>query len=161
MRTRNSNTRMPLKLNVGVARKLGLPGFSSIGVHCHLELELPERLVEDRAALQRRVRAAYFACDQAIRNEFDRHRGAGNRTATGDDRPVPITTPRCGSHYRDRTPATGAQLRALHAIALRRGVDLAEWLTARSGIPTVTQLSVTDAGRLIAALQAKHRETAC
>jgi hypothetical protein len=74
---------------------------------------------------------------------------------------VPVSPPRCGSHYRDRTPATVAQRRALHAIALRRGIDLAEWLAARSGVPTVTQLSVTDAGRLIRALQANDRETAC
>ena len=31
---------MPLKLTAGVSRKLGLPGYSSVGAICHVELEL-------------------------------------------------------------------------------------------------------------------------
>ena len=37
---------MPMKLNVGVSRKIGLPDYGSVGASCNLELELDSSLLE-------------------------------------------------------------------------------------------------------------------
>ena len=37
---------MPMKLNVGVSRKVGLPDYGSVGASCNLELELESGLIE-------------------------------------------------------------------------------------------------------------------
>ena len=38
---------MPLRLDVGVSKKLGLPAYSSIGASCNLEVELDDGLLCD------------------------------------------------------------------------------------------------------------------
>ena len=43
---------MPVRLSVGLARKVGLPGYSSVGASCGLELELDGRLVISEGRLQ-------------------------------------------------------------------------------------------------------------
>ena len=64
---------MALRLNVGVSRKLGLPEYSSAGASCHLELELPEGLLQtDLDEFQHRVRDAYVAAHQAVNDELAR-----------------------------------------------------------------------------------------
>jgi hypothetical protein len=40
-------TIMPLKLNVGVSKKLGMPEYSSVGAACNLEVELDSGLLDD------------------------------------------------------------------------------------------------------------------
>ena len=37
---------MPLKLNVGVSRKVGLPDYGSVGASCNLELELDASMID-------------------------------------------------------------------------------------------------------------------
>ena len=43
---------MPLRLSVGVSKKIGLPEYSSAGAHCDLELELEAGLLEDAEVLR-------------------------------------------------------------------------------------------------------------
>ena len=38
---------VPLKLTAGVSKKLGLPGYSSVGAICHVELELDSGLIQE------------------------------------------------------------------------------------------------------------------
>ena len=69
---------MPLRLNVGVSRKVGLPDYGSVGASCNLELELPQDLLErDLEGFHARVRDAYVAAHQAVHDELARlHAGA-------------------------------------------------------------------------------------
>lgn len=64
---------MPMKLNVGLSKKLGLADYDSLGVSCHLELELDQSLiVSDPDGFQERVRRTFTACRQAVDDELAR-----------------------------------------------------------------------------------------
>ncbi len=64
---------MPLKLNVGIQKKHGLPNYSSVGAGCHIELELDQSLLaEDPEGFHDRVRRTYAACREAVEAELAR-----------------------------------------------------------------------------------------
>jgi hypothetical protein len=67
---------LPLKLNVGLSKKVGLPRYGSLGAACHVEIELAgDVLMNDPLAFQRHVRNAYTACRQAVELELARRNG--------------------------------------------------------------------------------------
>jgi hypothetical protein len=68
---------MPLKLNVGLCKKVGLPDYGSLGATCHLELELDQSLLQhDLDTLHQHIRDAYTACRQAVQDELSREQPA-------------------------------------------------------------------------------------
>ena len=53
---------MPMKLNVGVSRKVGLPDYGSVGASCGIELEVDGSLLQhDLDRFHSQVRDAYVA----------------------------------------------------------------------------------------------------
>src|SRR6187549_980661 len=70
---------MPLKVNVGLSKKIGLPQYSSLGASCHVEVELDSTLLfADSDGFQEKVKRAYVACHQAVSDEIQRQQAAGN-----------------------------------------------------------------------------------
>ena len=70
---------MPLKLNVGISKKIGQPAYGSLGASCNIEVELDQSLVFDNVeAFQERVMHAYAACRQAVAEELARQQAATN-----------------------------------------------------------------------------------
>jgi hypothetical protein len=156
---------MPLILNVGLSKKVGLPNYGSLGVSCHLEVELDATLLaHDVNGFQQKVKQAYGACHQAVREELARQEqepptngnGNGNGASHGNGHdpgmnkvaePKQVPTPR---RTRDQTrPATANQLRALDAIAVRQQLDLASLLRQRFGDVSAADLTITEASHLI------------
>ncbi len=63
---------MPLRLNVGVSKKLALPAYSSIGASCNLEVELENSLLRDPAGSRDQVQGAFLAARRAVDDELSR-----------------------------------------------------------------------------------------
>lgn len=68
---------MPMKLSVGLSKKIGLPDYGSLGASCHVELELDQSLVaSDLDGFHQRVQRTFVACRQAIEDELAAHPSA-------------------------------------------------------------------------------------
>jgi len=138
---------MPMKLTIGLAKKVGLPRYGSLGASCGVELEAPDP-GEDPDGFRRRVRAAFLACTRSVEEELARHRPPPEGSESGDTA-IPTGDPPGGP----LRPATGSQVRALRALCRRGGVDLDALMAARSGADGPESLSAAEAGRLIDELQ--------
>lgn len=159
---------MPLKLNVGVSRKLGLPGYSSAGASCNVELELDSGLLQnDLMTFQAHVRGAFAAARQAVDEELARLQ-AGPCPREAQPHPSNGHVPRNGlavvagghpsrpSRQREapRKSATQNQVNALWAIARSRNLDLEETLQAECGVERPEELTVREASEFIDRLKA-------
>jgi len=79
---------MPLRLNVGLSKKVGLPDYGSLGAHCNVEVELSNSLLEDDLdALHRHVQRTYVACSQAVGDELTRQLHEEPRQASAQTKP--------------------------------------------------------------------------
>jgi hypothetical protein len=116
---------MPLKLTVGLARKVGQPHYGSLGASCGVEVELENSLLGgDPDAFRARVRDAFVACRRAV--ELERLQAApdGKKTKVGAEHSGTNGTVREDS--RARRPATPRQLRTIVAIARRQRANSRE-----------------------------------
>ena len=90
---------MALKLNAGLAKKVGQPNFGSLQVACFVEVELDSSLLQhDLDGFHSHVRNAYAACHQAVADELalqtrselqdtsQQARGNGHSTDNGKSR---------------------------------------------------------------------------
>jgi hypothetical protein len=64
---------MPLTLNVGLTRKIGLPNYGSVGATCAAQLELEPLVFYDMETLQRRIQEAFYVCRRAVDEELSRN----------------------------------------------------------------------------------------
>lgn len=155
---------MPLKLNVGLSKKLGLPDYGSVGASCGVELELPNSLVfDDLEGFHRHVRNAYAACAQAVSDELARQQGTGAH-------PEPVSTPP-HQHRAPGSPSNGngtAQGNGGHRASQKQldyvnqlarqirglGVRRLETLADRMFAKSLAELTSLDASGLIDMLKA-------
>jgi hypothetical protein len=159
---------MPLKLTVGLAKKIGRPDFGSLGASCGVEIELAADAIRgDPDALLGGARAAFAACRRAVDEELALLQGAppGHQGKAGaEDRGSDHTTLSGQHDQRPPAPARGAlatarpatprQVRMIVAIARRRRVGLAALLRNEFGVAGPEDLSLPQASRLIDGLRA-------
>ena len=156
---------MPVTINVGLAKKIGLRDYGSLGASCNVAFEADHSLLEsDLAAFHQRVKNAFVACHQAIQDELARQQheaagptakgnghaednGNGRHNGNGNGNGNAVTRRSNGRR------ATASQVRALHAIATRQGLDLPAELHQRYGVDVAEDLSISEASECIDAFK--------
>jgi len=70
---------MPININVGLSKKVGLPNYGSLAASCSVQIEAGHGLLEGNLAeFQRRVCESFAACRQAIEDELNRQQGSNS-----------------------------------------------------------------------------------
>ena len=148
---------MPLKINVGGSKKVGEPNYGSRGASINLEMELDATLVSDPAKLQDRIRQLFGLVRTSLAEELHNGNGSathpnGNGNGNGHATNQPSARSRepatRGNGHQPR-PATASQVKAIHAIAKNRGIDLSAILRERFQVRRPDDLSIGEASRLI------------
>jgi hypothetical protein len=156
---------MPMRLNVGVSKKLGLPAYSSVGASCNLDLEIETGLLRDPAGFRDQVRDAFDAAQKAVDDELVRLQTGGEPgesrqviASNGHHNGVHATNGKPTSRLATYSgqvgkPATPSQVRAIITIARRQHTNL-DGLLDDLGVTRPEELSLADASRLIDQLKA-------
>ena len=128
---------MPLKLNVGISRKVGEANYGSRGANVNLEVELDSGLVGEPEKLHDRIRQLFRLADSSVSEQLNGHatdngNGQDGRRKSGSAR-----------------QATKSQIGAIHAIADRKRVDLTALLRQRHQTDRPDDLTISEASQLI------------
>ena len=158
---------MPLKLNVGVSRKVGLPDYGSVGASCNLEMELDSALLErDLDGFHTRVRDAFVAARQAVQDELARVQAPVEFTQPAPAPRAPTNGRSNGNGHMAGGPAqrtragksaTDKQVKAILAIARQQHADLDGLLRDDYGVQRPEDLSIKQASELIDMLKTAGR----
>ena len=144
---------MPVKLNIGLSRKVGEANFGSRGASVNLEVELDSGIISDQQRFQERVRALYAQARQSINAELDLP-----SQAPAIEQPVVQRNGHASAHNgngsgsqsrQEGGSATQSQVRAIFAIARRNQLDPKNLLLERFGLERPEDLSIRDASSLI------------
>lgn len=147
---------MPLKLNVGAAKKIGEPNYGSRGASVNLELELDSSLVGDPHKLQERIRQMFSLVRASLAEELNGHVDQASREAgTLGTPPTPASRSNDkGNAGPEQRQATPSQIKALFSIARTQRLDLYTFLKEQFNVNRPEDLTLRQASQAIDALKA-------
>lgn len=154
---------MPLRLNIGLSKKVGLPDFGSLGASANLELELDSGAVSDPDRLRQQVRYLFGLAKASVEEELSQQQATlpqippnGRSPAASNNGSEQSHPPANGHRHTGRTngrAATASQVRAIKTIASRQRLNLAPRLEP-FGVQAAEDLSIQQASQLIDELNA-------
>jgi hypothetical protein len=157
---------MPLKVNVGLSRKIGESNYGSRGASVNMELELDSSLIGEPAKFQERIRQIYALARTSLNEELNgggngpatngHANGAGTQTTNGHTGNGNGAPPANGQQQ--GRPATQSQVKAIHAIARNLRLDLTRYLVERHRVNRPEDLDLKTASQVIDALKANDLE---
>lgn len=155
---------MPLRLNIGLSKKVGLPDYGSLGASANLELELDSGAVSDPDRLRQQVRYLFGLAKASVEEELNQQQAALPHTATNGHGTAASTNGNGHQHSAanghrpagrsNGRAATASQVRAIKTIASRQRLNLAAQLEP-FGVQAVEDLSIQQASQLIDELKAE------
>ena len=142
---------MAAKLSVGLQKKLGLPGYSSIGASCHVEFEVETSLMESNLeGFHKKVHSAYTACHQAINEQLARYQSTPpNHNDPSRPQLNGQTNPNPQQVRQESSRATRNQIRSIFAIARNQGLDPLQIVRTRFNLDLAEDLTIREASSLI------------
>jgi hypothetical protein len=152
---------MPLKLNVGLSRKVGEPNYSSRGASVNIDLEVDSSLVNEPAKLQEKIRQLFHLVRASLAQELQAGNAPG-RSAQPDNgaatHPAPANHKLASNHApssgaKDERLATASQAKAIYAIARSQRLDLPALLRERYQADRPDDLTLKEASALIDSLK--------
>jgi hypothetical protein len=139
---------MPLKVNVGLTRKVGEANYGSRGASVNLELELDGSLVNEPAKLRDKITQAFSLARTSLDAELNGAAGNGHAPSNGKSNGAAAAQPATKTATKAR-PATQSQVKAIHRIAEQRGHNLDHILRERFQVSRPEELSITEASAAI------------
>ena len=168
---------MPLKLNIGLSRKVGEPNYGSRGASINVEMEVESALIDDPARFQERIRSLFRQVRDSLAEELN---GGGSppKTGNGAHSPAGPTNGHVADHANGHglngsgdghvngnsngnlpRPATQSQIKAIYAIARNRRLDLIHALRPRFQTDRPEDLNIQQASQLIDELKSSPTAT--
>ena len=155
---------MPLKLNVGLSRKVGEANYGSRGASVNVEMELDSALVGEPQKLRERIRQLFGVVRDSLAEELNGHgghSGNGSQSGVGAANGNGQTNGNGLSHSNGHgssnpRPATASQVKALHAICKSQRINLDLLVRDRFKLAKPEDLSIKEASQLIDHLKQKE-----
>lgn len=134
---------MPLKLSIGMSRKVGEPNFGSRGATVGLEMEVDSGIVDQPRELHARIAGLFRLAKASVDRELD----------SDSAMEVPHTQAHVANGVDPIRMATANQIRAIYAIATERKIDLLTELRSRFDVARLEDLTLLQASELISAFR--------
>lgn len=155
---------MPLKMNIGASKKVADQNYGSRGASINLEIELDASLVTEPAKLQEKVRYLFSLVRQSLAEELNGCNGNGhtsdNGNGNGQSKPPANTNGNGNGTSRNggQRSATQSQVKAIHAIARNRRIDVGQFLNERFHVNRPDDLSIKEASAAIDELKGDAKD---
>jgi hypothetical protein len=131
---------MPLKVNVGLSRKVGEANYGSRGANINIEMEFDSTLVSEPGKLQSRIRQLFGLVRSSLAEELNGNKEPPNGNGNGAGN---------GHASAPAWRATQSQVKAIYAIAKSQRLDLASWLRERFHVDRPEDLGIKTASQAI------------
>ena len=149
---------MPIKLNVGLAQKVGEPHYGSRGASVNLEIELDSSLAGEPDKLRDRIKQMFALVRTSLNDEL---KGVPQPTLpTPANLPAPHTNGKSNGRAPSIRTATPPQIKKLQSLAQEQHLDLDTLLRERCQVQRAEDLTLRQASDLIDSLKAPFQPQA-